>query len=829
MRLPVIAVALFCCTAAIAYVSFTHHALGDRRFQRVGQTIGSETRVATGQDVIAPPQTLTYGARPIDMAISPSSQFAYVKDTSGLTVIDLKAFMIVDQTPVKAGPSLCGIALSFDGKTLAYSDAENGVELFQVDGANVSLVATVRLPSPKVGGSPYPCGLAFSNDGERLYVALSRSNAVGLIDVPTRKLTATYPVDTAPAGLALTDDGHLLVTCWAGTAAPGVPTADSSGTQVEIDERGIATGGTLCDLDLQRGEVVRRLPIGLQATDIVVQRTHAFVAASNSDQVFDVDLTNWTATPKLPMSGMLPGSAPSSIAVSGDTLYTAFGGRNTVLMQDLKTRITLETRTPWYPIAVRFAARQVVVACNEGLGMRTRSAKHPGWNSYDFQGSITILGPGTRWDAPAKDPIESRPARPGAAGVPVPLNVGEKSAIQHVVYVLKENRTYDQVLGDIGKGDSDPNLTIYGKSVTPNQHALANQFVLLDNYYCNGVLSADGHAWAMEGNATSYFQRSFGGWTRSYPYGDDPLSVSRSGFIWDDLLDHGKTVRNYGEFDYATPSPNVSYSTILQDFLSGAHTVGYKQNIGVGRLRAISQPGYPGWNLGIPDVVRARLFIKDLDRMERDKSMPAFVIVYLPQDHTSGGNPGAPTPRAQVADNDLAVGRVVEAICKSSFWAHTAIFVNEDDPQNGFDHVDGHRSFCLVVSPYARRNTVVSEFYNQTSVLRTIEHMLGVPAMNRFDASSPLMTDCFQSRPDLTPYTAVPNQIPLDEITPRNSSVALVRVDKPDMVDDDVMNRKLWRAARGSESYPVRFAGPHGLGLAKRGLRLDPHGMKDSD
>jgi hypothetical protein len=280
-------------------------------------------------------------------------------------------------------------------------------------------------------------------------------------------------------------------------------------------------------------------------------------------------------------------------------------------------------------------------------------------------------------------------------------------------------------------------------------------------------------------------------------------------------------VWNYGEFDYATPTTNVGYAKILQDFESGTNAIGFKQNIGVARLRAVSQPGYPGWNLEIPDVVRARLFIKDLARMERQGSMPNFVIVYLPQDHTSGGSRGAPTARAQVADNDLAVGRVVEAISKSKFWTHTAIFVNEDDPQDGFDHVDGHRSLCLVVSPYAKRHTVVSDFYNQTSVLRTIEHMLGVPAMTRFDAESPLMTDCFQPTPNLRPFTALPNQIPLDEMTPAKSSTVSFRLDKPDMVDEDAMNRSLWREARGSEPYPARFAGAHGLGLAKRGLRLD--------
>ena len=805
----------------------------DPHLQKVGQATDSGTLVATGQQVISPPETLTYGARPVDMVISKDGRYAYVKDTSGLTVIDLDGLKVASQTHVQGGESLEGIALSPDGATLAFSDAGSGIELFKVSGSDVTLTATLSMPEPKVGGAAYPCGVAFSPDGTKLYAALNRSNAVAVVDLATAKVVATIPVDTAPVGLALADAGRLLVTCWAAPVKGVGVTADSSGTPVMVDERGIGTGGTLCEIQIASSAVSRRMPIGLQATDIAVSGNHAYVAASNSDQVFDVDLTAWQSTPQTPLDSIRPGSAPTSVAVGDNKLYIACGGRNTLIRRQIGEgdfgTLAQETRTPWYPIAVRLSRGRVVVASSEGLGMRTKASQRPGWNSYDFEGSITVLGPNTRWTEPEIDQPESQAVRAGTAPVPVPANVGESSTIQHIVYVLKENRTYDQLFGDIGKGDSDPTLVIYGKNVTPNQHALADQFVLLDNYYCNGVLSADGHAWAMEGNATPYFQRSFGGWTRSYPFGDDPLSVSRSGFIWDDVLDHGLSFRNFGEFDYATPKPKSTYLQILKDFQSGANTIGFDQNIGVARVRAHSQLGYPGWNLGIPDVLRAHVFIEELGRMERDHKMPSFTIVYLPQDHTSGGAAGAPTARAQVADNDLAVGQVVEAISKSSFWPHTAIFVNEDDPQAGFDHVDGHRSLCLVVSPYARRHTVVSNFYNQTSVLRTIEHMLGIPPMNRFDASSPLMTDCFQSEADLTPFTALQNAVPLDEMTGSSGNTVALRLDKPDQVDDDVMNRLLWRAARGSEPYPARFAGPHGLGLARKGLRLDPHGMKDSD
>lgn len=829
MRARVFAGLISATVLCVGVLFASRRATQDPKLEKVGQTVGTETLVATGQQVVQPPETLIYGARPIDMVLSKDGRFAYVKDTSGLTVIDLDGLKVASHTKVDAGESLYGIALSPDGSTLAFSDAASGIEFFKVSGSDVSLTTTLALPKPKIGGEAFPCGLAFSPDGSKLFAALNRSNAVAVIDLATEKVVNTIPVDPCPVGLALADAGRLLVTCWAGPVKGPAPTADSSGTPVLVDERGIGLGGTLCEIRLAAGAVSRRMPIGFQATEIAVKGDHAYVASGNSDQVFDVDLSAWQSTPTTPLDTLRPGSAPTSVAVDSANLYIACGGRNTVLRRGADDGTLAETRTPWYPISVRLSSGRVVVACNEGMGMRTKKEQRAGWNTYDFEGSITILGPDTKWTAPEPDTKESQAARSDTAPAPVPLNVGEASTIQHVVYILKENRTYDQLFGDIGKGDSDPTLTIYGKNVTPNQHALANEFVLLDNYYCNGVLSADGHAWAMEGNATPYFQRTFGGWTRSYPFGDDPLSVSRSGFIWDDVIDHGLSFKNFGEFDYATPKPQSTFLQILRDFQSGANTIGFAQNIGVARVRAHSQQGYPGWNLGIPDVLRAHVFIQDLALMERDHAMPSFTIVYLPQDHTSGGSPGAPTPRAQVADNDLAVGQVVEAISKSSFWPHTAIFVNEDDPQNGFDHVDGHRSICLVVSPYARRHTVVSDFYNQTSVLRTIEHMLGIPPMNRFDAGSPLMTECFQSQADLTPFTALPNEVPIDEMTPSSSSSVALRLDKPDQVDDDLMNRRLWRAARGSAPYPARFAGPHGLGLARKGLKLDPNGMQERD
>jgi hypothetical protein len=407
------------------------------------------------------------------------------------------------------------------------------------------------------------------------------------------------------------------------------------------------------------------------------------------------------------------------------------------------------------------------------------------------------------------------------------------------VYVIKENRTYDQVLGDLGKGNSEPSLCVFGRDVSPNHHALAEQFVLLDNFYCNGVVSADGHAWVTEGTAVDYLEKSFGGWSRSYPFGgDDPLAVASSGFLWDVALLHGRSFRNYGEMNYTKLKPEkASFTDVYGDFRNGTSKVAFTHTITPEALRRYSCPDYPGWNLKIPDALRLNVFLKEFDQARRSGEWPNLITVYLPSDHTSGTSEGAPTPTAMVADNDLALGKLVEAISHSPFWATTCIFVIEDDPQAGFDHVDGHRSLCFVVSPYTKRRQIVRQFYNQTSVLHTMELMLGLPPMNQLDAMAPVMRECFTDKRDLAPYTALPNKIPLDRMNPKKANLKAAALDMarqsealdfeyPDRADENTLNRIVWHSVKGVQApYPAEYAGAHGKGLDN--LKLKP--TKDDD
>ncbi|MCX6903597.1 MAG: phosphoesterase, partial [Verrucomicrobia bacterium] len=327
------------------------------------------------------------------------------------------------------------------------------------------------------------------------------------------------------------------------------------------------------------------------------------------------------------------------------------------------------------------------------------------------------------------------PPRAGQPDRPVPERVGEPSVFKHVVYIIKENRTYDQVFGDMEEGNGEPSLCAFGRFVTPNHHQLARAFVLLDNTYCSGILSADGHQWADSAMATDYMEKSFAGFPRSYPDGmedddADALAYSPAGFIWDNAIAHHRTLRDYGEFaitrkawrDPARKKDKIHWLDHYAQFLESTDAIQLRSEPAIESLRPYLVTNTVGWDMDVPDVFRARQFIQELRQFERDGAFPNLSLICLPNDHTSGTKARAPTPAASLADNDLALGQIVEAISQSRFWKETCIFVIEDDPQNGWDHVSGYRTVAFVISPYTKRGQVVSTQYNQTSLLRTGRH-----------------------------------------------------------------------------------------------------------
>lgn len=830
---------------------------------RVGSQSDGATVVSTAQLVRPAGDTLQFEGRPVDMVLSPDGRTLYVKDNRGVVVVDVEAWKVRQELLFgRGGSSMQGIAVSPDGKSVYVTNASSQVReaSVQADG-NLRWSRTIDLPAPAVGGECYPCGIALNPTGDTAYVVLSRSNTLAIVHLGKGDVLEQIPVGIAPFAVKVSQDGRRAYVCnWGGRHPKGgEKTATSSGTPVVVDARGVAASGTVSVVDLPARKVIAEIEVGLHPSGLVLDevKRRLYVANANSDTVSVIDTVHLRVEETIsvrPDASLPFGSIPNALTLSpdGSTLYVANGGNNAVAVVRIdhqRSRSRVEGFIPagWFPGAVVTDGKRLFIANVKGVGSRAPQPEQKGWNVYRFLGTVNrVLLPNrrqlARYTAQVKQDARVpqilrawEKAQTGKKPVPVPERVGEPSVFEHVVYIIKENRTYDQVLGDIGKGDSDPSLCIFGREVTPNHHVLAEQFVLLDNFYCNGVNSADGHAWATEGNASAYLERSFGGWTRSYPFGDDPLSYSSSGFLWDHALMAGLSFRNYGEMDYAEPEPrDASFVDIYRDFVQKTGHIRFTQSIGVENLRRYSCREYPGWNMRIPDVLRAEVFLKELKEFERKNFFPNLVIIYLPQDHTSGTQPGMPTPRAHVADNDLALGRIVEGISKSKFWAKTCIFVVEDDPQDGFDHVDGHRSICLVISPYTRRGAVISEFYNQTSVLHTIARILGFPPMNQMTAMAPVMTACFTDKPDLTPYTALSNRVPLDELNPPLSSLnrqeqywALrsihLPLEKPDQCNEDLLNRILWHAVRGADTpYPEEYAGAHGKGLAVRGLVLAP-------
>lgn len=411
--------------------------------------------------------------------------------------------------------------------------------------------------------------------------------------------------------------------------------------------------------------------------------------------------------------------------------------------------------------------------------------------------------------------------RKNQSAKPMPERIGEPSVFKHVIYIIKENRTYDQVLGDMPEGDGSPELCIFGDSITPNQHKIAKDFLLMENYYASGKCSAEGHQWTDAAMVSDYVEKNVRAWFRSYPHvQNDALVYNEKGFIWNNAADHGKTVRIYGEACEPNVDPNLSWTEIYNNYKAGK-PLDFHNTTTISRVAPFLSQNYPGSDyLKVTDQIRASAFIEELKEFENmpGDAFPELVVMALSVDHTSGTRPGMPTPRAMVADNDLALGRIVEAVSKSKFWKNTVIFVTEDDSQAGWDHVSAYRTTGFVISPYSRLKKSIKTNYNQTSVVRSIEQILGIPPMNLMDATALPMFNCFQNTPSLEPFNFVDNKILLNEMNSdlsnlEGKSLSFAKrsmhpaFDHIDSGSDDALNRIIWYSVKGKKKYPSTFAG----------------------
>ena len=784
--------------------------------------------------------------RPRDMALSPDGRFLYVKNTTknhrlSLTVVNVAERRVVQQLddPEEAH-SYHGIVLSGDGRRL-YTTVEEGAvweALVDADGrvAWGRRIALAPRPDKSYLG---PGGLTLDEQRQRAYVCVSRANRLAIVDLAQGREVGSIGVGVAPYAVVLDPArSRAYVSNWGGRPPRrGESKEDAQGLEVLVDARGIASSGTVSIVDLRARKEIAQIATGLHPTEMALDGPgqRLFVANANEDTVSVIDLPQRRVaeTISVRVDPHQPfGSAPNALALSSDgrRLYVCNGGNNALAVIRLaagaeSARVEGFIPTAWYPADVIESAGKLFVANLKGWGSLATPPGQKGFHVRDVLGTITVVDlpdddtlvsytRRVREDAGVPQALQAlEKASAQATPVPLPARVGEPSLFEHVVFVIKENRTYDQILGDLPRGNGDPSLCIFGREITPNHHALAEEFVLLDNFYCNSLYSADGHAWITEANTTDYIEKA----KANSVWGNNPLSYSSSGFLWTHVLNHGLTFENFGEFDYASFEPKLSYGEIYQGMLEGKLPVELKQNVGIPALQPYTVKDFPGWNLDIPDALRADVFIQRLKQHEKEGSFPNFTILYLPNDHTAGTAESKPTPRAYLSDNDLAMGRCIEAISRSRFWPKTCIFVVEDDPQNGFDHVDGHRTVAFVISPYTRRGAVVSTRFNQTSMIRSIELILGVAPMTQFDAMAPAMWDVFKSEADLTPYTAKPARVRLDEVNPPRKALqgkalhwarksmeqVLERVDE---AEEDAMNRILWHAMKGVDArYPVEF------------------------
>jgi DNA-binding beta-propeller fold protein YncE len=758
--------------------------------------------------------------------------------------------------------SFNGLVFSPSGDRIYMSNVDGPINVFSVSRqGHVSPLASWLLPAAAAPrrAAEIPSGLAVSADGTRLYVCANLSNRLLELDAQTGKTLRTFDVGVAPYDVTL-NGAKAYVSNWGGRR-PGpkdIIGPAGRGTLVRVDPvTHIAKEGSVTVVDLDNSKVRKELLTGLHASGLAKSPKHPFVVCCNaaSDHLSVVDTRSDAVVATLwakPNAADLLGASPNAAAfdATGRRLYVANGSQNALAVFEFNATTPARSRllgmipVGWYPGAVLVDnKRSVIIAANlKGLpktpaNSEKREAK--GFNSHQHFGSVSLIPIPSDEQLPALSERVARnlrapriaqallPPRPNQPRRAIPERIGEPSPIKHVVYIIKENRTYDQVFGAFGRGNGDASLCVFGRTVTPNHHKIADQFLLLDNTYCCGILSADGHQWSTTAYSTDYVEKSFPSFARSYPDGMgedevDALAYAPTGFIWDAARKHRKTLRNYGEFmtpavrwrDAAktgTPGFTACYSA----WKNRTDDVVFESKPSLESIRAFSSTNYVGWELSVPDQHRAEFILKELAEFEQKKEFPNLVIILLPQDHTNGTKPGSPTPDACMADNDLAFGRIVDGLSNSPFWPHMAIFAIEDDPQDGWDHVSGYRTIAFCASPYAKRGAVVSVQYNTTSILRTIEQILGIPPMNQFDASATPMFECFQDKPDFAAYTAAPALIALDKMNPPASAITdpVLRQDavisaslnfrEVDRAPEDVLNRILWRAMRGSGvAYP---------------------------
>ncbi|MBV9340575.1 MAG: bifunctional YncE family protein/alkaline phosphatase family protein, partial [Acidobacteria bacterium] len=806
--------------------------------------------------------------------------------------------------------SYSGITYSADGKYLVFSQDSSNVTIAKVgenglleDDAQVNVPPNnsfiACFPNSPMGpyarpcatfyspSTSYPGGIALSKDGKSAYALLNQNDTLTKIDLTAKPPTQgeQIRVGNAPHSIVISKDGK---TAYVSNEGGRPATAKdfqiySAGTEIVADPFvGAAITGTVSIVDLPSMKVTGAVSTGLHPTGMAFYGNYLLVANTYSDtiSVIDTKANKVVRTIDLALPIGVPGegkpaygAGPNSIAVDAKNgvAYVALYNANAVAVVDL-CKTTGNLVMGMIPVAyapssvvLDEADNVLIVANDKGIGTRYSFETDYGvtdYNTHQDNGTVSIvpvpdsksLDAMTRqvfennhWDL-AQNIKSAGGGNPHAKPVPIPANIGDPSLIKHVFLIIRENRTYDQILGDVPAGDGDPSLAVFGvgaaagEGVTPNAHKLVNRFPLLDNFYDPSRQSADGHQWIAEGMAPYADDIQSPDWVRSYPGGNagDSLAYQRKGFVFSEAEAAGLPVKIYGEYvetdTFKQPNGSTSEPSWTQfyndakKFEAGKEKTLYYQNTvhAYSSIPAVYThliKNFPQFDLGIPDQFRVDLWVQDFQKDLKAGTVPALSILWIMCDHTGG----PPTPQAQQADNDLAIGRIIDYISHSSVWSSSAIFMEEDDAQNGVDHIDGHRSPGYVVSPYARQYGPTDHtYYTQVNMTRTIEQILGLPPMNQMDlVASPMRTAFVDGDPpaaNFKPWTHVPNQVPLDQGVSasaanrtesaevkqlraawleKKAQIFAGKLTKPDSEDPDTVNHLNWYLATGfTRPYP---------------------------
>ena len=793
-------------------------------------------------------------------------------------------------TPDPTG-SFTGITYSADGSKLLFSQDDNYVEVANVDAFKGTLTPAeaIALPSPPANPNLYNSvsanagGLALVDDSVGL-VALNANNTVGVLDLANGTLAGQIAVGgNAPNQIAVRGDFAYVTDEGGRPATSSDFTTLSDGTPIVADPTtGAATTGTVSVINVRTGRLTKTIAVGLHPSGITVSGKYVYVANSYSDTVSVIDaVTNTVARTisiPVPVTGGAFGAGVNSIAIVGSTAYVTLGQSNAIAVVDLTDTSSSPVMgyipTLYFPTTIAYdkGSKQLVVSDDKGTGAQGSIGTAHGveaFNTHQETGTVSLIPipsasqlatftaqviKNNDWKS-AYAKVGAQYANPNATPVAVPLHIGEPSLIKHVWYIIKENRTYDQMLGDVKQGNGDPSLAVFAGNV-PNQHAIIGRFPLLDNFYAPSRQSADGHPWTIESGSFYSNDILSPDWIRSYPGGNDndALTFTQHGYIWSDAVKKGMNVKIYGEWSDGSDvanNPATGQGYTWADFYNthlylstngaqGANIVPFtadSEQSQIPSVNALLDPHYPSFNLTIPDQYRADYYLQKFEAQVAANKVPNLTVIWLPDDHTNGTTTGDPLPNNYEADNDLALGRIVDAISHSSAWPTSAIFVTEDDSQDGVDHVDGHREPAYVISPYAAApqspgvGQVIDTTYTVVNMERTIENILGLQPMSQFDKVATPMFNAFTNTPDDAPYSVVPATTALN-IGPGNvvipgtgpvnyaanmlqmsplqkawneasNTIMKPNMTKADIVDENFLNHDIWYSATNwKRPYP---------------------------